>query len=65
MIAQGRTNQETLAIAGDVAKKLIEAQSNSGPKAFAPSGDEFDYPLIVATWWVHWRASVTPTSSSG
>ena len=26
LIAQGRTIQETIAIAGDVAKKLIEAQ---------------------------------------
>ena len=30
LIAQGCTIQETIAIAGDVAKKLIEAQSSSG-----------------------------------
>ena len=28
LIAQGRTIQETIAIAGDVTKKLIEAQSS-------------------------------------
>ena len=28
LIAQGRTIQETIEIAGDVAKKLIEAQSS-------------------------------------
>ena len=30
LIAQGRTIQEAIATAGDVAKKLIEAQSSRG-----------------------------------
>lgn len=49
LIAQGRTIQETIEIARDVAKKLIEAQTNSGSEPLAPAGEEFDYPLIVAT----------------
>jgi predicted RNase H-like HicB family nuclease len=48
LVAQGRTIQETLEIARDVAKKLLEAQSDGG--AALPSVREtFDYPLIVAT----------------
>ncbi len=45
LIAQGRTIQETIEIAHDVAKKLIEAQSDSFhiPAAL----DTFDYPLVV------------------
>ena len=49
LIAQGRTIQETIAIAGDVVKKLIEAHSNSGSEPLALASEEFDYPLIVAT----------------
>ena len=45
LVAQGRTIQETIEIARDVAKKLIEAQSARLP----PVRDVFDYPLIVAT----------------
>jgi predicted RNase H-like HicB family nuclease len=47
LVAQGRTIQETLEIARDVAKKLIEAQSSSGT-TLQPAGEAFDYPLIVA-----------------
>lgn len=49
LIAQGRTIQETIEIARDVAKKLIEAQSWLDDSAFAPTSDAFDYPLIIAT----------------
>ena len=50
LVAQGRTIAETLEIARDVAKKLLEAQADgSGPVVLQPTGDEFDYPLIVAT----------------
>jgi predicted RNase H-like HicB family nuclease len=53
LIAQGRTIQETIEIARDVAKKLIESQSSSStssPAAHLPPAREvFDYPLIVAT----------------
>ncbi len=46
LIAQGRTIQETIEIARDVAKKLIEAQA--GP-ALPTVAESFDYPVIVAT----------------
>ena len=49
LIAQGRTIQETIEIARDVAKKLIEAQSGSTTTALTPAREAFDYPLIVAT----------------
>lgn len=46
LIAQGRTIQETIEIARDVAKKLIESQSSPQLPTVAES---FDYPVIVAT----------------
>lgn len=46
LIAQGRTIQETIEIARDVAKKLIEAQTGHRLPTVAES---FDYPVIVAT----------------
>jgi predicted RNase H-like HicB family nuclease len=49
LIAQGRTIQETIEIARDVAKKLIEAQSGINAKPLPPAGEVFDYPLIVST----------------
>ena len=46
LVAQGRTIQETIEIAHDVAKKLIEAQEEE--ISMLPSFREsFDYPLIV------------------
>lgn len=49
LVAQGRTIQETLEIARDVVKKLLEAQSDT-PSLQPPLAREaFDYPLIVAT----------------
>jgi predicted RNase H-like HicB family nuclease len=45
LVAQGRTVAETLEIARDVARKLIEAQSNVNLPALA---DQFDYPLIFS-----------------
>ncbi len=49
LIAQGRTINETLEIARDVAKKLIEAQAErqTGP-ALTEAGESFDYPLVVS-----------------
>ena len=44
LVAQGRTVAETLEIARDVARKLIEAQSQL---SLPPLADRFDYPLIV------------------
>ena len=45
LIAQGRTIQETIEIARDVARRLIESQADRS--ALVPAGDSFDYPLIV------------------
>lgn len=49
LVAQGRTIQETIEIARDVAKKLIEAQSGSAGTTLQPARESFDYPLIVAS----------------
>lgn len=46
LVAQGRTVQETLEIAQDVVKKLIEAQ-DSGVAPLPVVREAFDYPLIV------------------
>ena len=45
LVAQGRTVAETLEIARDVARKLIEAQSDI---QLPEVSESFDYPLIVA-----------------
>ncbi len=42
LVAQGRTIQETIEIARDVAKKLIEAQTGAGANSLAPARDIFD-----------------------
>ena len=46
LVAQGRTIAETIEIAKDVAKKLIEAQEDqiSSLNSF---DDSFDYPLVI------------------
>ena len=50
LVAQGRTVNETIEIARDVAKKLMEAQTGGHPAAtFTPVADAFDYQLIVGT----------------
>ena len=46
LVAQGRTIAETIEIARDVAKKLIEAQEEQIPKLKIVK-DNFDYPLVV------------------
>lgn len=45
LIAQGRTIAETLEIARDIARKLIEAQSDLD---LSLPEESFDYPLIVS-----------------
>ena len=45
LVAQGRTVAETLEIARDVARKLIEAQSEI---QLTEVSESFDYPLVVA-----------------
>jgi predicted RNase H-like HicB family nuclease len=48
LVAQGRTATEALEIARDVARKLIEAQTErSGKVKLTTIDDSFDYPLIV------------------
>ncbi len=46
LIAQGRTISETLEIARDVAKKLLEEQ-NDNQFSFPQFEDSFDYPLVI------------------
>lgn len=50
LVAQGRTIAETLEIARDVAKKLLEAKTERHQQAnLATVKDSFDYPLILGT----------------
>lgn len=46
LVAQGRTISETLEIARDVAKKLLEASQENGQKE-SNLQEAFDYPLVV------------------
>ena len=49
LVAQGRTVTETLEIARDVARRLLEEQGNDpGPASLPSPGDAFDYPLVIA-----------------
>ena len=47
LVAQGRTIQETIEIARDIVKKLLEAQEESKSAELSTVRDVFDYPLIV------------------
>ena len=48
LIAQGRTLQETLEIARDVARKLLEAQAEQKTNIpLRTIGESFDYPLVI------------------
>lgn len=50
LIAQGRTITETIEIARDVAKKLLEAQTERHQQAnLTPAKNSFDFPLILGT----------------
>ncbi len=50
LVAQGRTITETVEIARDVAKKLLEAQAERHQQVKLVSvQDSFDYPLILGT----------------
>ncbi len=46
LVAQGRTIAETIEIAKDVAKKLIEAQEDNMSK-LETINDSFDYPIVI------------------
>lgn len=48
LIAQGRTIQETIEIARDVVKKLLEAQEEGKGEPPPAARDVFDYPLVVS-----------------
>ena len=49
LVAQGRTIAETLEIARDVARKLLEAQSQDRlPDYLQLIAEQFDYPLVVS-----------------
>ncbi len=47
LIAQGRTVSETLEIARDVAKKLLEAQEQEQIDNLPFLAESFDYPLVI------------------
>ena len=47
LVAQGRTIQETLEIARDVAKKLLESQGDGASPKLSPARETFDYQLVV------------------
>lgn len=49
LVAQGRTIQETLEIARDVARKLMEARSGPDLASLSPVREVFDYPLVVGS----------------
>lgn len=50
LVAQGRTVTETLEIARDVARKLIEARAEHRESTqLTMVGDRLEYPLIVGT----------------
>ncbi len=50
LVAQGRTITETLEIARDVARKLLEAQNERNNQIKLTTVQEaFDYPLILGT----------------
>ncbi len=48
LVAQGRTVTETMEIARDVARKLLEARSEQNQSPHLEQvADQFEYPLIV------------------
>ncbi|MBA7561332.1 hypothetical protein ES708_02969 [subsurface metagenome] len=48
LVAQGRTVTETLEIARDIAKKLIESQNEKSDITKLPQADNnMDYPLVI------------------
>jgi predicted RNase H-like HicB family nuclease len=46
LVAQGRTLAETLEIARDIAKKLLEAREEQNVRLITPS-DSFEFPLVI------------------
>ncbi|MGY6588620.1 MAG: type II toxin-antitoxin system HicB family antitoxin [Wenzhouxiangella sp.] len=49
LVAQGRTVQETLEIARDVGRRLLEARAErSSPPDLPDVSEKFDYPLVIS-----------------
>lgn len=48
LVAQGRTIAETLEIARDVARKLIESQEGEAITMQPEIQESFDYPLVIS-----------------
>lgn len=49
LVAQGRTVAETLEIARDVARKLVEARrEREGSPSLPPAGDRREYTIVIA-----------------
>lgn len=49
LVAQGRTIVETLEIARDVARKLLEARyERNEPDCLQSIAEQFEYPLVVS-----------------
>lgn len=50
LVVQGRTVSETIEIARDVARRLLEAKMEREGAASLPEiSDKFDYPLVIGT----------------
>lgn len=47
LVAQGRTLAETIEIARDVAKKLLEAQEENATLHLLPVQEIFEYPMVI------------------
>jgi predicted RNase H-like HicB family nuclease len=48
LVAQGRTITETLEIARDISRKLLEAQTEQEQlQSLESTADQFDYPLVI------------------
>ena len=47
LVAQGKTISETIDIARDIAKKLLEAQEDSCFSTLIPIADDFYFPIII------------------
>ena len=49
LVAHGRTFQDTIEIARDVARTLIESQSGASTARLLPASEAFAYSLIIMT----------------
>jgi predicted RNase H-like HicB family nuclease len=48
LVAQGRTITETLEIARDISRKLLDAQTETEQfQSLETIADQFDYPLVI------------------